>query len=352
MGSIIATALQPTPSKSAQSKSAQSKPTMTDQPKAPKTRALRTGSLNRVFALWWRRRPGNIRGAIWILLAALFFSLSIALIKEVGQDLHITQILLVRQGVMFVTVLPVLIKGFPDVLTTRHLNIHMARVSLAIIAMLGGFSAVIHIPLADATAISFAKSFFITLFAIVFLKETVGLHRWAATCIGFAGVLIMVRPGADGLDPWALAAVASAAAAGLVMIILRYLSRFDQPITILAYQAIFVGIAMAVPGLWLWQAPSAEQWWMLVAIGGLSFLGQMCNIRAFKVGEATAIASLDYTRLLYATLLGAVLFSEWPSIETLIGALIIIAASLYTVWREAKRGRQLSRSADGRGYHQ
>lgn len=300
---------------------------------------------------WWLAKPGNVRGALWILMAALFFAVGVAFIKELGQRLHVTQILFVRQGVMVIAVLPVLITGFPSILKTDHFSIHMARVGLALIAMLAGFSAVIHIPLADATAISFAKSFFVTIFAIWFLKEKVGVRRWTATAIGFAGVLIMVTPSGDGLNIWAIAAVVGAAAAGLVMIILRYLSRFERPVTILSYQAIFVGVLMLAPAIYYWKAPNLHEWILLVLVGVTSFVGQLFNIRAFRVGEATAIASLDYTRLIYATLFGAIMFNEWPSFETLIGASIIIAASLYTVWREAQLGRKLARSAEGRGYN-
>lgn len=300
---------------------------------------------------WWLAKPGNVRGALWMVMAALFFSISVAFIKDVGQRLHVTQILFVRQSVMFITVLPVLINGFPLILKTNHLPIHLARVGLALIAMLAGFSAVIHIPLAEATAISFAKSFFVTIFAIWILKEKVGVRRWTATAVGFIGVLIMIRPTGDGLDIWAAAAVLGAAAAGMVMIILRYLSRFEKPVTILSYQVIFVGVLMLLPAIYFWKAPSLHEWVLLILIGITSFFGQLLNIWAFRVGEATAITSLDYTRLIYATLFGAILFSEWPSAETLLGASIIIAASLYTVWREAQLGRKLARSAEGRGYN-
>lgn len=300
---------------------------------------------------WWLSKPGNVRGALWILVAALFFSIGVVFIKEVGQRIHITQILLVRQGVMFLTVLPLLAGSFPGVLKTEYFSIHMARILLALVAMLTGFSAVIHIPLAQATAISFAKTFFITLFAIMFLKETVGIRRWSAALIGFVGILIMVRPDADGLNVWALAAVVGAAAAGMVMIILRYLSQFERTITIMTYQVIFIGMLMLPAAIYFWKAPTQEEWLLMLGIGITSFFGQWCNIRAFRVGEATAIASLDYTRLIYATLFGAIFFSEWPTFETFLGAFIIIGASLYTVVREAQLGKQLARSAEGRGYH-
>ena len=295
-------------------------------PNSPRMAARLSGKVKQwgqPFGNWWLSKPGNVRGAIWILLAALFFSIGVVFIKDLGQRIHITQILFVRQMVMLLTVMPILISGFPLILKTNHFHIHMARVFLALIAMLTGFSAVIHIPLAQATA----------------------------ALVGFVGILIMIRPDSDGLNGWAMAAVVGAAAAGMVMIILRYLSRFERPITILSYQAIFIGILVLPPALYYWKTPTAEEWVMLLLVGLTSLLGQWFNIRAFRVGEATAIASLDYTRLLYATLFGAMFFSEWPTTETFIGAGIIIAASLYTVLREAQLGKKLARSAEGRGYN-
>lgn len=324
---------------------------MTNRFPSSKRLSIQLIRLFRPFLKWWLSKPGNVRGALWILLAALFFSICVVFIKEVGEEIHITQILLVRQAVMFVTVLPILISAFPAVLKTNHLSIHMARIFLALFAMLTGFSAVIHIPLAQATAISFAKTFFVTLFAIMILKETVGVRRWSAALVGFVGILIMVRPDSDGLNIWALAAVVGAAAAGMVMIILRYLSRFDRPMTLLSYQVIFVGVLMVPPALYFWKSPTQEEWLLMLGIGITSLFGQWCNIRAFRVGEATAISSLDYTRLVYATVFGAIFFSEWPTFETFLGASIIIGASLYTVLREAQLGKQLARSAEGRGYN-
>ncbi|MDN3719982.1 DMT family transporter [Roseibium salinum] len=178
-----------------------------------------------------------------------------------------------------------------------------------------------------------------------------GVHRWGATIIGFLGVLLMLRPDGEGLvDPYAMLALAGAACAGMVMIVVRMLTRTDAPVTILTYQAFGVGLIMAVPAFLTWQAPTLEQWGLLLLVGVISWAAQMCNIQAFKAGEATAIASLDYTRLLYATFFGALVFNQWPRLETLIGAAVIIAASIYTVRREAKRGRELARAADARGY--
>jgi len=320
--------------------------------KDPPSSGTAGNPLQRKISSLTENLPPNTIGALWILLAAFGFSIMVTLIKFLGQDLSVFQILVVRQGVMLAIVAPKILSGLPHSLETRRPWLQLTRVFFAATAMLCGFTAVIEMPLADATAISFSKTFFITIFAIWLLGETVGVHRWGATVVGFVGVLLMLRPDGDGLiDPYALLAIAGAACAGMVMIVVRMLTRTDPPVTILTYQALGVGLIMAGPAIYTWQAPSLGQWGLLVVIGIISWAAQMANIRAFKAGEATAIASLDYTRLLYATIFGALVFSQWPRVETLVGAAIIIAASIYTVRREAKRGRELARASDGRGYN-
>ena len=159
----------------------------------------------------------------------------------------------------------------------------------------------------------------------------------------------MLRPDTGGINIYGIMAVVGAAGGGLVMILIRYLSRFDKPVTILIYQTVFVGLLALPFALYQWIWPTPREALILVAIGLVSLLGQICNIRAFAAGEATAIAALDYTRLLWAAIIGFIVFSETPTATTLIGAAIIISASIYTVWREAKRGQQLARSPASRG---
>ena len=317
-------------------------------PKSPPDTQPDTSNSGRLIA-WFSALSGNVRGAIWILTAAMFFSVVASLVKTIGARLPVLEILMVRQAVILVATLPVIIRHFPQALMTRKPWHHAARVCCALVAMFGGFTAVVHLPLADATALGFAKSFFITIFAIVFLKEIVGIRRWSAIIVGFVGVLIMLRPDAQGINIYGIMAVVGAAGGGLVMILIRYLSRFDKPITILTYQTVFVGLLATPLALYQWVWPTPREALILLAIGLVSMIGQMCNIRAFGAGEATAIAALDYTRLLWAAIIGFVIFTETPSATTLIGAAIIIGASIYTVWREAKRGQQLARSPAGRG---
>ena len=294
--------------------------------------------------------PGNLRGAITIMFAAFGLTVMVTLVKLAGERLHVTQVLFMRQAVMTAIVAPAILSHFPGCLRTERLDLQLLRVAAAAVAMLCGFTAVIHMPLAEVTALGFAKAFFVTIFAILILGERVGPSRWGAILVGFIGVLVMLRPGTEAFDPVGLLAIAGAAGAGLVMVIIRLLSRTDAPITILSYQAILVGLVVAGPALWFWQWPTAGEWVLLVAIGLVSYGAQMLNIYSYKWGEASVLASLDYVRLLWATLLGWLVFETLPGPWTWVGAAIVIAAALYTVQVERREAQRLVSGPHGRGY--
>ena len=313
--------------------------------KAPRPDATpshpRASSMLQRTNLWWSELPGNVRGSFWIIAAGLFMMLMLMFIKILGTRLDITEILLFRQIIMMLVVVPTIAADFPAVLRSHNLKLQVTRIVVATVSMLSGFTAVVHLPLADATAIGFARSLFVTIFAIIFLKEIAGPRRWAATLIGFAGVLLMLRPGGDGaISLYGLMAVAGAAGAGLVMVIIRHLSKVDRPVTILTYQALFVGLIMLAPAIWYWKTPTLHEAGLILAMGLTAWAGQMCNIQAYRAGEATAVAVLDYTRLIFAVLLGGIVFAQWPGIQTLAGAGVIIAASLYTMHREHTLGKK------------
>lgn len=285
----------------------------------------------------WAALPGNVRGGLIFVLASAIFSVMIALIKLAGERLHVTEILLFRQATMMTLALPAIWSGWPGSMQSSKPRLQLARVGLAFCAMTLGFSAVVHLPLAEATVISFSKSFFTTLLAIFVLGEVVRLPRWSALAAGFTGVIIIVWP-SEGteLQIWHLAAVASAVCVSAVFIIIRVLAQIDQPVTILTYQALGVGLLMIAPAAWFWIWPTPMEWALLIGIGVLSAIAQYLNILAMKAGEASAMAPLEYTRLIFATVLGFWLFAEWPEPRVWVGAGIIIAAALFVLHRERR----------------
>ena len=281
--------------------------------------------------------PGDARGVLWAVVAALFFSIMLTLIKVLGQTVPVAQILFIRQSVMFMVALPIIAQEFPASLVTQKMGLHLIRVVFATASMAFSFLAVVNLPLADATALGFSRAFFTTLFAIVVLREAVGGRRWLAMAAGFVGVLIMLQPGEGGLDMYALFAVIGAASAAGVSILLRILSRTERPVTILTYQAVMVGVLAAPFALYSWVTLTPLQWAMAIGVGLAASAGQMSNIRSFRAGQASVVAPLDYTKLIWTTLFGYLLFAVLPGSHTLVGAAIIVIASLYVLLSEVQR---------------
>jgi drug/metabolite transporter (DMT)-like permease len=292
------------------------------------------------FVVKWRRLPGNLRGGLWILLGSLFFAVMVVLIKTAGQTMHVTEILFFRQLTMLLLAAPVIVRYFPTSLISARPGLQLLRISIAFLAMLLGFSSIIHLPLAEATTLNFAKTFFVGILAIIFLGEVVGIRRWGAMMLGFTGVLVIAWP-AEGttFNIYSLMAIGSAAAVACVMTLMRTIAQVDKPVTILSYQAIGVGILMIPPTIWFWTTPSLMDLVLVALIGAVSSVGQLCNIQAFKAGEASAIAPLDYVRLIYALIFGFLIFDEWPEPRVFIGAAIIVCAAIYTLHRERINGK-------------
>lgn len=293
-----------------------------------------------------------MKGVTILVFAAFLFTLSVALIKYAGESIPVVQLIFLRQMGMLFMLFPALMSDVSSTVKTKRPLLQMTRVLFALIALFGGFTAVVNMPLADATAIGFAKSFFVTLFAIVILKEQVGPYRIAAVLVGFIGVAVMLNPGSDGFSVYGLYALAGAAAAGLVMVIIRLLSRTETSNSILFYQVLGVGSVTALPAIFGWVQPSPIEWILVLAIGVTSFFAQKANIFAYKHGEASLLASLDYIRLLFATIIGYFLFQQLPQATTWIGAAIIILAAVFTVYREAKRNQNLTSAPATRGFNQ
>ena len=288
----------------------------------------------------WLTLPGNVKGSLIVLLASLISVLMTSLIKHVGQSIPVVEILFIRQILVLVIISPVILKKLDTVFKTKVFRFHVLRGSISVIAMLTGYTAVVHLPLAEVTAISFVRTLFTTILAILFLKEVVGVRRWSSVIVGFIGVLVIVRPEPENINAYALLAIVSAFFVSSINIVTRKLSQIENSSTIMAYQSIIVALAMSGPAIYLWVMPTWDEAFFIVVIGGLMSLMQWIFIQAIKVGEAAAIAPMEYSRLLYAAVIGIVFFAEIPTLWTLTGAGIIIASTLYTLHRNTLYKRQ------------
>jgi drug/metabolite transporter (DMT)-like permease len=189
--------------------------------------------------------------------------------------------------------------------------------------------------------------FFVALLAMWFLKEPVGVYRIGAVIVGFIGVVVVMRPGVDGLiNLYALIPLLGAVGAAFAVISVRQLSQSESTATLLVYQAVFVGVLAGVPLFWLWVTPDIAGLAFLLSMGVLATVGQWVGVKALRLGEASVIGNIQYTQLIYATVLGYALFGEIPDAYTLIGAAIIIGSALFIIHREAARKRSVQSKRD------
>ncbi len=272
----------------------------------------------------------NTKGILWALLAAALFSIVIAMAKVAVVDYHVLQILFFRQIVVFLSSLPDIAKSFPDSLKTKRPGIHAGRLTGAFTALSCGIWAVSVLPLTTAITLGFAQVFFAALLALAFLNEPVGAHRIGTAIVGFIGVIVVMRPGLNGLfDVHALIPLLGAAGAAVAVTSVRKLSQTESTATLLVYQSLFVGALAGIPLIWLWVTPDRFGWGLLFAMGVLATVGQLVGIRALRLGEASVVGNMEYSKLIFAAVLGFVFFNELPDRYTVLGACVIVGSSIY-----------------------
>ncbi|MDE0060649.1 MAG: DMT family transporter [Defluviicoccus sp.] len=279
------------------------------------------------------------QGAAWMTMSALLFAGQAAIVRYLSKEMHFLEISLFRALFGVVAMLPWLMRTGIGVMRTRHAGLYAGRGLLSTIAMYGWFGSLALIPIADATAISFTFPLFIALFGVIFLRESAHPMRWAALFIGFAGTLVIVRPGFQEVNIGMVMVIGAGLCIATSAMMLKVAIRSDHPDTAVLYQSVFM-LPFAVAGAALvWQWPSAEQWLWGLALGAASATAQRFYTRAFAVGETGAVAPFDFARLPFAVALGFVAFAELPDLWTVLGAAIIFAAWIVAERSEARRSR-------------
>jgi len=292
------------------------------------------------FIVRWGRLSPNARATVLVLVGSVFFALNDTVVKVLGLTQHPVQMGFFRYVFGFLFLLPTFLRHSLDTYATRRLPIHLGRAVIAGLGQVGLYYAVIHMYLADVTAIAFSRPLFLTVLAVLFLGEVVNGRRWSATAVGFVGVLIMVRPGSHGLDWTALIAVGSSCLFAIGLLLVRYMARTEPAHRILFYYHVGSAAVMLGPALWFWTDPTPAEWGMLFLVSAFTTLGMVCFVRGFMMGEASIVGPMEYVRLVYAALLGYFLFAEVPDIWTGIGALVIIAATITIARLEARDARR------------
>ena len=220
--------------------------------------------------------------------------------------------------------------------TTRPV-LHVLRGLLLMVSAICFVFALKSLPLELCTAIAFAAPLYVTALSIPLLGEHVGLRRWGAVGVGFIGVLAILRPGGSAFQWAMLLPLLSSLCWALGLIITRLMRGSERPMTILAWSSLIGCVASAPFTLPLWRTPVGVEWMLLVGIGVVNAAGQYCVIRAFVMANASLLAPFAYSTIVWATLLGIVVFDSFPDMPTVVGTAILVAAGLYVWHRERVR---------------
>jgi drug/metabolite transporter (DMT)-like permease len=280
-------------------------------------------------------------GIVLMLIGIAGFAVMDATIKWMAADFPVIQVAALRSWFgLPLLCLVVLRGGGLRSLHTRRPLAHVGRYLLVLGLTLTFFWALSQMKLVDAIAITFAAPIFITALSMPLLGEPVGLHRWLAVGAGFVGVLVMLRPGA-GVFQWAsIVVLCSVVFYALLMITTRALKSTESPAALMLYPQLGISLSgiLAVPFIWV--PPSLADLGLFAIAGLFGSVGIMCVTNAFRLAPAALITPFEYSSLLWATLLGFLIWGDLPDSFTLAGAAIVIASGLYIIYREtAKTGR-------------
>lgn len=285
------------------------------------------------------RLPGPVRVFGWMVLAGAAFAAMGGLIKFAARDLHPFEVAFFRCFFGLVWMLPWLLRRGPAALRTRRLPLYAVRAAIGLIGMLAGFYALRFIALADATALSFTAPLFATVGAAVVLGETVRRRRWTATLLGFAGVLIILRPGATAAEPAAVWTLLAAATSAANMLIVKRLTDTEPTEAVVTWMVVMMTPMTLLAALPFWQWPSTAEWAVLVSIGLCGTIGHLAFTRGFAAGEASLVMTFDYLRMPFAAAIGWMAFGEVPTVWTFAGAAVIAGSATYIAHREARLAR-------------
>lgn len=280
-----------------------------------------------------------MRGIVLVLCAFFVFAVQDAITKHLTVSMSVPQILMLRYVAFaaFVTWWAHRRIGLKQAIGSKRPVMQVFR-SLLILMEIGIFAyGIRYIPLADMHAIFAAAPLIVTALSVPLLREPVGIRRWAAVIVGFVGVLVILRPGMGVMHPAAIYGLLAAAMFALYIILTRKVAAGDRSETSIFYMAWTGLIASAIIGPFFWEWPSPESWLLLACLSCTSIAGHILFTMALESAPAAILQPFQYSVLVWAAILGVVVFGDIPDTWTIAGALIVVASGIYTVYRERVR---------------
>ncbi|MDR2870936.1 MAG: DMT family transporter [Xanthomonadaceae bacterium] len=284
--------------------------------------------------------PVPIRAALLMAGSTLFFSLMAISIRLASESLHPFEIAFFRNLFGSMAALPLLLRHSRGFMRTQQLPRYLFRCVIGVCSMLAGFWAISNLPLAQAISLSYSTPLFATIAAAIWLGETVRIRRWTAVIVGFIGVLLIVRPGAQDFSTGSLIALLGAVLSSIVTIQIKQLSTTEPPDRIVIYTTLLWIPMSLLPALGVWRWPEGIAWLWIITAGMMGTAGHMLWTRALHLGEVSALTPIGFLQLPLLVLVGWLLFDEALTYWILAGGLIIIAANIYIARREMILAKQ------------
>lgn len=282
------------------------------------------------------------RSTLLMVFSTLCFAGMAITIREASTQLHPFEIAFFRNIFGLLFALPLLLQTGVHILRTKRLGLYFLRCIIGLSAMLCGFWALVHLPLAQAIALSYTTPLFVTIGAVMVLGEVVRIRRWSAIVIGFFGALIILRPSYQAITYPAMVALASAALSASAAISIKFLSRTEPANAIVIYMVLIMTPLSLIPAVPFWIWPSAGIWPWLALTGLLGTSGHWALTRAYQLGDVSALQSINFLQLPVVATLAWWLFGEQVDQWTVIGAAVIFTSTAYIAHREAVLARRIT----------
>ena len=283
------------------------------------------------------RLPAGLRGLLWSAASGLLFVLLNMLMRQLTLDLNPWTTQFLRYLAGFLVMLPLVARSGLDAYRPTDVRCHFTRGAVHTVGLMVWFAAIAHIPLAETTAIGFTTPIFIMIGAFLFFREPMRAARWVGATLGLAGVLVVVGPkltGSGGI--YTLVMLASAPIFAASFLLTKALTRTERTEVIVLWQCISITLFSLPMAMLNWQTPTTAQTIAFLFCGLLGSLGHYCLTRSFSVADISATQSVKFLDLIWAAVLGWIVFGDVPSNSTLIGGFVICASTLWLAHRESR----------------
>ena len=283
------------------------------------------------------KKQHPLKGVLFFMTAIFLISVVDTVCKVFTKDLHSIQLVWgYFVGINLTLWVFFLFKGekFSNLRRTERPLLQIIRPAFLVCSISSLFIGLTYLPIAEATVIGFVAPLFITALSVPILKESVDIHRWSAVAIGLVGVIIIIRPGGDLWHLASLMPLLGALFFALFQIITRLLAATERTHTTLFYTGLGGLAWSSLIVSFVWVTPSITHIFVFLSTGAMGAMAHLCMISAFDRAEASLLAPYNYTKLIWVSVLGYLIFNDVPSLDMWIGAIIIVSAGFYVLYRE------------------